>query len=170
MTENAFSELPLLIADLYQAAGAMRAVGERVASGTGQTQARWQVLSVFSTGDLTVAQGARRLGVARQGVQRIVNELLSEGLVVDESNPRHRRSAVIQLTDTGLATLAEITRAAEGWHRLAVRELGSDEILTARRVLRRLISAAADQEEASNPPASKRGRPPGGRSARSAMR
>ena len=121
--DRVLAEMPLLIADLYEAAGAARARGERIAARAGQTQARWQVLSVLSQGDWSVAQAARRLGVARQGVQRLVNELERAGLVRYEPNPRHLRSPLVRLSDDGHAVLAQITGAARGWHRTAAEQI-----------------------------------------------
>ena len=41
-------ELALLVADVFEAAGVLRRYGERTAATAGQTQARWQLLSVVS--------------------------------------------------------------------------------------------------------------------------
>lgn len=60
-------EMALLVADVFEAAGLLRRSGEAIAATEGQTQARWQLLSVVSEEPLTVAQAARRLGIARQG-------------------------------------------------------------------------------------------------------
>ena len=98
-------ELPLLIADLFEAAGAMRRRGDQIAAVAGQTQARWQVLSVLSDGHWTVPQVARRLGVSRQAVQRIVDELRNDGLVGLKPNPDHERS------EPGTAHCSSITCA-----------------------------------------------------------
>ncbi|MGW8557309.1 hypothetical protein [Streptomyces tubercidicus] len=38
-------ELALLVADVYEAAGALRRAGETLAAAEGQTQARWQLMS-----------------------------------------------------------------------------------------------------------------------------
>jgi DNA-binding MarR family transcriptional regulator len=136
------TELPLLIADLYEAAGALRARGQRLAAPAGQSQARWQVLSVLSEGDWTVARAARRLGVTRQAVQRLVNELQADGLLRYEPNPRHARSPLVRLSEPGRRVLGEITQAAGGWHRLVAQDLSLTDLLTTRTVLRRLIAAA----------------------------
>lgn len=61
-------EMALLVADVFELAGLLRRSGKAVAAKEGQTQARWQLLSVVSDQALTVPQAARRLGVTRQGV------------------------------------------------------------------------------------------------------
>ncbi|MFE5891100.1 MarR family winged helix-turn-helix transcriptional regulator [Streptomyces sp. NPDC056462] len=140
-------EVALLVADVFEAAGALRKSGEVIAASQGQTQARWQLLSVASGTPLTVAQAARRLGVARQGVQRLANDLASESLVDFRPNPEHRSSPLLELTPTGRRVLDEITvRAAEVHRRLAA-DIPADEITAARELLRRVIDEVRRQQE-----------------------
>lgn len=135
-------EVSLLVADLYEAAGAARRRGERLAATAGQTQARWQLLSVASEGDWTVPRIAHRLGVSRQAVQRVADELRADGLVAAESNPYHRRSPLIRLTPAGHEALAAISAAARGWNGELARALDPGDVAAARRVLRALVDAA----------------------------
>ncbi|MGW6731466.1 MarR family winged helix-turn-helix transcriptional regulator [Streptomyces sp. NPDC055013] len=140
-------EVALLVADVFEAAGALRKSGEVIAASQGQTQARWQLLSVASGTPLTVAQAARRLGVARQGVQRLANDLASESLVDFRPNPDHRSSPLLELTPTGRRVLDEITvRAAEVHRRLAA-DIPADEITAARELLRRVVDEVRRQQE-----------------------
>ena len=60
---------------------ALRRYGDAFTRRPGQTEARWAVLSILSGGARTVPQVARRLGVARQSVQRVANLLTAEGLI-----------------------------------------------------------------------------------------
>ncbi|MEV6997771.1 MarR family winged helix-turn-helix transcriptional regulator [Streptomyces sp. NPDC093982] len=140
-------EVALLVADVYEAAGALRKSGEVIAASRGQTQARWQLLSVASGTPLTVAQAARRLGVARQGVQRLANDLANESLIAFRLNPDHRSSPLLELTPTGRRVLDGITvRAAEAHRRLAA-DIPADEIAAARELLRRVIDEVRRQQE-----------------------
>ena len=119
--------IPLFIADVYELAGALRRRGEAIAKVSGQTQARWQVLSAASDGRKTVPQIARRLGVSRQNVQRIADALLDESLAQFVSNPDHQTSPYLSLTDTGRQTLAALSKAARSQHMaLAARLKGLD--------------------------------------------
>lgn len=68
-------EAALLAADVYELAGLLRQAGEEIAAVQGQTQARWQLLSVVSDPPLSIPQAARRLGISRQAVQRVANDL-----------------------------------------------------------------------------------------------
>jgi DNA-binding MarR family transcriptional regulator len=140
-------ELPLLIADVFEAAGAMRRQGDRLAGVAGQTQARWQLLSVVTEGEWTVPQAARRLGITRQGVQRVADALAADGLITLGENPDHQRSPLLHLTDHGRDALATITHHARRWHRQLAPSLTPADLATARRVLGALI-ASSDQANA----------------------
>jgi hypothetical protein len=68
-------EMGHLVAAVYELAGILRRDGEQTARSAGQTQARWQVMRTAATGPFSVAMIARRLGLARQSVQRVADEL-----------------------------------------------------------------------------------------------
>ena len=134
-------ELALLAADVFEAAGALRRYGERTAATAGQTQARWQLLSVVSNGDWTVPAAADRLGTSRQAVQRIANELVDEGLAVFEDNPRHRRSPFLRLGDDGRRALAAISAKARAESQAILDGLDGLDLARVRADLRQLTSA-----------------------------
>jgi DNA-binding MarR family transcriptional regulator len=141
----------LLIADVYQLAGLSRHTAEEIAREEGQSTARWHVLSVLSERPITVSAAARRLGLARQSVQRVVNELKDAGLVVASDNPDDARAPLVRLSDPGRETLARLD-AAGGRHRsrlLAVTDLDEASLSQARTTIRQLIrmlSAPAPDE------------------------
>ncbi|WP_030728708.1 MarR family winged helix-turn-helix transcriptional regulator [Streptomyces sp. NRRL S-237] len=132
-------EMALLVADVFEAAGVLRRSGEAIAATEGQTQARWQLLSVVSEEPLTVARAARRLGIARQGVQRVANDLVREDLAVFRPNPDHRGSPLLALTPHGRRVLDKITRRATEVHRTLAADIPVDEIIRARALLHRLV-------------------------------
>ena len=68
------------------------AAGEALAKPAGQTLARWLVLEAVQDGPASVAQIARQMHLARQGVQRLADVLVRDGLAVYEPNPAHRRA------------------------------------------------------------------------------
>jgi DNA-binding MarR family transcriptional regulator len=133
--------ISLIVADIFELAGRFRDIGESIARRVGQTQARWQVMSAASGDPLTVPQIARRLGVTRQGVQRIADLLVSEDWATFERNPDHRASPLLVLSERGKSALAEITEAAQGMHAALAQELSKAEIDDTHRTLRRLINA-----------------------------
>jgi DNA-binding MarR family transcriptional regulator len=99
---------------LFEANRLLREAGERIAARAGQTHARRMVLQAAGAG-ATVPDIARRLGLHRQGVQRIADELVAEGLARYDENPRHRLSKRFIVTDLGSAALSMITEAHTAW-------------------------------------------------------
>ncbi|MFD8578800.1 MarR family winged helix-turn-helix transcriptional regulator [Streptomyces virginiae] len=140
-------ELALLVADVFEAAGLLRRMGEGVAAAEGQTQARWQLLSVVSEEPLTVARAARRLGIARQGVQRVANDLVREDLAGFRPNPDHRGSPLLALTPLGHATLERITTRASAIHEVLTADIAAADISAARSLLHRVIDEVRRYEE-----------------------
>ncbi|MFE7093937.1 MarR family winged helix-turn-helix transcriptional regulator [Streptomyces erythrochromogenes] len=140
-------QLALLVADVFEAAGLLRKLGEGVAAAEGQTQARWQLLSVVSEEPLPVARAARRLGIARQGVQRVANDLVREGLAGFRPNPDHRGSPLLALTPLGRATLERITDRASAIHQVLTADIATADIAAARSLLHRLIGEVHRYEE-----------------------
>ena len=81
---------------------------------------------------------ARDLVANRQNVQRIVNDLEKEGLVVSEPNPHHKRAQLVVLTALGKRAYE---RAVEVWYSAAdelAKELPQEELAASVRVLRTL--------------------------------
>lgn len=143
------TEVGELITELYETAAMVRARGESVAREAGQSQARWQVLYSLVDGELTVPVLARRLGFTRQSVQRVVDLLVAEGLLVATSNPAHRRSPLFGLTAVGHRRLGRINDAAQGWHAEVRAGLGPDERQRLRGALASLRAVAAPPRRAS---------------------
>ncbi len=133
--------IPLLIADVFQLAGAFRIIGDEIASDVGQTQARWQVLSAASANNKTVPQIARRLGFARQSVQRTADLLVDDGLAEYTVNVDHKKSPFLLLTRRGERVLAKITAAAAGRNEAIARAVKKRELELTLQVLRTLCSA-----------------------------
>ncbi|MEM7169848.1 MAG: MarR family winged helix-turn-helix transcriptional regulator [Pseudomonadota bacterium] len=109
--------LTALILETFRLNGALLAAGNKLTKPMGMTSARWQVMgAVAEAGQpLTVAQIARRMGLARQGVQRIVNDLEGLGRVVLEENLDHKRSPLVKITEAGDEVMAAIKEAQAAW-------------------------------------------------------
>jgi DNA-binding MarR family transcriptional regulator len=133
--------IPLLVADVYHLAGAFGRSGSRIAKKVGQTQTRWQVLSVISDRPGTVAQIARRLGLARQSVQRTADQLIRLRLAQYVDNPDHKTSPLVEISAQGKKTLALLTREAAKSNLELSAAFTSAELAAALRVIRQLCSA-----------------------------
>ena len=129
--------LTALILETFRLNGALLSSGNQLTRPMGMTSARWQVMGAIdeSGHPLTVAQIARRMGLARQGVQRIVNELEKKGLVSFETNLDHKRSPLVQISDRGDAVMAEIGEAQATWVNALADGLGEQRIRDALELL-----------------------------------
>jgi DNA-binding MarR family transcriptional regulator len=136
----------LLIADVYELAGASRRTSEELARQVGQSAARWHVLSVVSDGPRTVAGAARRLGLARQSVQRVVDDLVSAGQAELRPNPDHARAPLVALTEAGVRSLEELVRRSDADRAALLARAGVDraDLDRAREVLRRVLAAVQE--------------------------
>jgi DNA-binding MarR family transcriptional regulator len=130
--------VPLLVADVFHLAGVFRRRGEEIAGLAGRTQAEWQMLSAISDGARTVPQVARRLGLARQSVQRTADHLDSKSLVRFVSNPDHKRSTLVELTAAGRAALDKINAAAAAFHSDIVGQVDVRALAQTERFLRKM--------------------------------
>ena len=126
-----------LFAELFEAAGAGRRLGEKTAALAGQTQTRWQTLWTVAGSPMTVPQVARRLGVSRQHILRLTTELAGEGLVELVPNPDHKTSPLLNLTVLGRTTLATINEAARSSNEEMMRAFTAANVAQLRSLLRR---------------------------------
>jgi DNA-binding MarR family transcriptional regulator len=127
-----------LALEVFRLNGALVAAGDALTAPLGLTSARWQVMGAVAEarGGLPVAGIARNMGLVRQSVQRIVDELAAEGILRFTTNPHHRRAKLVQLTERGAALFAEANRR---WSTLAdalVAALGAEGTTRAAEVLR----------------------------------
>jgi DNA-binding MarR family transcriptional regulator len=111
------------------------AAGESLARTGDQTLARWVILDAIEDGPATVAQLARRRGIARQAVQRVADLLVADGLAAYETNPRHRRAKLVRSTPAGQAALRLISEAQQRWADALGAEIGLDRLRSAHEVI-----------------------------------
>ena len=135
---DAFSAFAIRV---IQLAGHLTLAGDALARPAGQTSARWQVLAGASHANMSVAQIARTLGLARQGVQRIADLLEAEGLARYEENPAHRRAKLFVLTPEGERVLGAIKARQAVWADALGAEIGAGELRAASDVLGKVLSA-----------------------------
>jgi DNA-binding MarR family transcriptional regulator len=121
----------------------LSAAGEAIAAAGGQTLARWLVLEQIQDQPATVADIARAIGHARQGVQRLADVLVGSGAASYEDNPRHRRASLLRITTGGIASLRTIQHAQRAWADRIGTELGQADLEQASRVLDRALQAAS---------------------------
>jgi DNA-binding MarR family transcriptional regulator len=132
--------LTLLILEVFRLNGGLIAAGDRLVADLGLSSARWQVLGAIALSPVPepVARLARTMGLHRQGVQRIVNELEAEGIIALENNPHHRRAKLVRLTKKGEALYREADRRQKPWARNLAKGLDAKAIAAAHRLLKSL--------------------------------
>lgn len=129
-----------VIREAFRLNGALAASADALVADLGITGARYQVLAALSglPAPEPVARLARLLGLSRQNVQRIVNELLTDRLVRLDDNPHHRRAKLVILTSRGHRVQEEAEKRQGPWANLLVTGLTQDQIANALHVLRTL--------------------------------
>ncbi len=75
------------------------------------------------------------MGLTRQAVQRIVNELEKGGLVSLNRNPDHQRASLVNLTEQGEAVYFKVMDKQIQWSNWLAKELDSDALHSAAHVL-----------------------------------
>jgi len=95
--------------------------------------------------ELTMAELARQLGIARQSVHQLVNELVEAGHVRRRpgADDRSRR---LEITDTARYLLTRIDGPLERVEAELLGDLTPEEAETLRRLLQRVLAHATDDE------------------------
>ena len=126
-----------LILAMFRANNLTLAWGDRLVAPFGLTSARWQILGAIVHAERAqpVAWLARDLGANRQNVQRIVNDLHQEGLVVFQPNPHHKRAHLVVLTDQGRRAFEAAIEAYDPKVDALAEDIPVEDIMTAQRVL-----------------------------------
>lgn len=100
------AEVYVLVGPLYRRALRKVEQGEAIEGLSVGVRAVLDLLRL--NGPMTVPQMGRAQALSRQFVQRMVNDAAARGLVEAVTNPAHRRSSLIQLTDAGREAIAAV--------------------------------------------------------------
>jgi DNA-binding MarR family transcriptional regulator len=137
MSAEALSDL---IVEIFRVNGRLLGAGDRLVADLGLTSARWQVIGAIAIAGQpqTVPSIARTMGLTRQAVQRLINELTADGLVEGRVNPNHRRARLFALTDAGAAAFEQVTARQRPWAEALAAGQSAAEIRAAEITLRAL--------------------------------
>ena len=136
-----------LILDMLQLDGAMARRAEAITAEQGQTTARYKVLTAAGCDVRTVPQIARRMGLTRQGVQRIANQLVEDGLARFVANPDHRASPILALTRRGAAVDDAISDSHARWSNRLAKKLDGKRLEMALEGVRDLLDAVEQDND-----------------------
>ena len=137
-----------LIVEVFRLNGALLQTADRLVSKFGITSARWQVLGAIGLPSVpeTVARLARNMGLTRQSVQRIVNEMVDEGMLCLVENPHHQRAKLVTMTDKGRKAFEAAVKLQEPWVKALSSGIGKSRINDAREVLETLRKRLDEQQ------------------------
>lgn len=121
-----------LVFEVFRLNARLITAGDAAVKEAGLTSARWMVLGAvaMSSTPMTVAQIARTMGLTRQAVQRLTNEMAELGLVELRENPRHARARHVALTATGTDAYDRALHRWRGQWTAPMEELLSDDEIT----------------------------------------
>lgn len=107
----------------------------------GLTHARWKVIGAIalSNSGLTVPGIARVLGQSRQAVQRITDVMVQDGILEYTANPKHKRSALVTLSDKGKDVYNMLREVQDPWAIENTEDVPVEELESALRLVHRLI-------------------------------
>jgi DNA-binding MarR family transcriptional regulator len=147
--ESVSPNLTDLILATFRLNGELLAAGDSLLADLGLTSARWQVLGAMdlSSSALPVAHIARNMGLTRQSVQRIVNEMAMQDMVRFMPNPHHQRAKLVVMTAKGRAVFDAAMERQRPWADCLATGLSSQEVSTALRVLQNLRNKLQSQND-----------------------
>ncbi len=106
-----------MIFQTFRLHGRLIAFGDEMVKAYGLTSARWQVMGsiALADADVTVPMIARNLGLSRQAVQRVANDLEGVGFIAFGDNPHHKRAKRVLLTPKGRRVYGKADRRYTDW-------------------------------------------------------
>ena len=130
-----------LVLSVFRLNGLLIAEGDDMTEALGLTSARWKVIGVIalSSMGLTVPGIARVLGQSRQAVQRITDVMVTDGLLSYHSNPKHKRSVLVVLTEEGRTAYKDLRHVQDPWAIQNTDDIPIEELDAGLRLVRRLI-------------------------------
>jgi DNA-binding MarR family transcriptional regulator len=141
--------LTSLILQLFRVNSLIFTAGDRLAAHLGLTGARWQILgAIVRAGQpQSVAWHARDLGMSRQNVQRIVNDLRGLRFTTFATNPQHRRAQLVVVTEKGREVYEAAMSLQAPWVNKISEDLTTRDLRAFERVLLSMREKLEDSRE-----------------------
>jgi DNA-binding MarR family transcriptional regulator len=112
---------------------------QELAAHGGITAAWWQVLGGVLDQPRTVAAIGRRMGMTRQGVQRVADLLVANHLAEYRPNPAHRRAKLLACTEAGYWAIRQISFVAHPFGDRIGAQVATDELRNTLTTMRDLV-------------------------------
>lgn len=127
---------------------AAEAAVERGLEGSGLTVRMRAVLEILADGGAaTVPDIAQRLEIKRQYVQLMINDTHAAGFTEAVPNPRHQRSKLISLTETGQRLISQVMQREKDLLQTIGSDLPEDELEITLRTMQLLIARLKSSSE-----------------------
>jgi len=125
-----------LFREVFELQAALSSIMDRVHEKAGLSTSQHKIMRALShNGPSTVPDTAAVLGVSRQFVQTVCNDLLSRGFIEFADNPRHKRSKLAALTESGLIAFRQARQKENEIIEKALPGIDSDKATEARTLL-----------------------------------
>lgn len=132
--------------EVFKLGGLLVSEGDHMGSEYGITSARWKILGALSLAGApqTVPQIARNMGLTRQAVQRLVDAMREDELLLFQDNPDHKRAKLINLSALGETVYLKLYEKQAEWAMKCSIGITKTELETTLSVLKR-ISESIDR-------------------------
>lgn len=137
---SVFSELTL---ESFKLAALLVAQGDKLAESAGLSSAKWKILGVLAQArkPLTVPQIGRSMNQSRQAVQRLVDLMRDDGLLLDSDNPNHKKARLFRMSDKGQKIFVDLNELQVPWANEIAENIDRQELKTALKVLKQISSS-----------------------------
>jgi DNA-binding MarR family transcriptional regulator len=142
-----------VIVATFQLDGRLMDVARRLAQAGGITATEWRVLGGVLDEPRSVAEVARLMGMTRQGVQRVADQLVDRGLAEYRPNPAHRRAKLLAPTEAGRWAIRRIALVQRPWADQVSAQIGATDLRETLATVRRILAALDSPLPRDAPPA-----------------
>jgi len=122
-------------------------IARRLARAGGITATELRVIGGVLDEPHSVAETARLMGITRQGIQRVADQLVERGFAEYRPNPAHRRAKLLACTEAGHWAIRQIALVQRPWADRIGAQIGAAELRAVLTTIRRLLSTL-DADEA----------------------
>ncbi|HYW40869.1 MAG TPA: MarR family transcriptional regulator [Terriglobales bacterium] len=116
------------------------AAGDRLTKPLDLSSARWQILGALEEAPLSVAQIARNMGLTRQTVQRLADELEKSQFIQYAPNPDHKKAKLVCLTEKSLKVMKVLEQRQIRWANEVTGGVRADKVEAALGLIKKLRS------------------------------
>ncbi|MGJ8662880.1 MAG: MarR family winged helix-turn-helix transcriptional regulator [Marinicella sp.] len=121
--------------------GVLTAAGDLLTQEYGLSSARWKVMGAITESQqaLSVAEIARLMGLTRQAVQRLSNEMVQGGWLIFKENPKHQRAKLVLLSEHGKKVYAALDQKQSMWVNELAKQIKTEDLQVTKSVIERVI-------------------------------